>query len=994
MEEIIQQQNSSIATIFNDKLLPVFINRVTNHQEATLKIASLQKKLIAKKFTKKEEELAITALNIYKKELELLVSSCFSTLETANETLLFNDYYSSLDAHLETIDENIVRSQNKERFFSEENDSKLLKFRKEIKRSLFNTSKIPLKTANIFRKTKKEFDFWSQNIPFKNATKYYFKDDLINDLSEVIDVVHKEISEITSKYWQIDAKIDDEIQQYLSNDEDLIFSDEFLENLNAIPSLESRIETHTKSLQEIYEASVLKYTNALYKTDTMELSASFFKEEKTATYHTKVTEKVAKKESLWQNTYTVFKSDWELDIEIFIVIFKLMMEYATVENTINSRTGAIQKEIDTIRKYIETVKNTVNNADKDPEIKSTITAEIKNINKSFKKIITNATTIITNQELQTLINKFEEKTLDNIKAISTKRAISTDNNYAAPTNPSSINYISPYELIIYESWPILDDKIKEAKVGLTVKVNRFIDDINALPQVFEFNLESALSLFENVSQENTPKKVALDGLQRSIEKVDGLKNALINFSAVNSEIIEAGIQKFNKSILALTDTENIIQVRLTIAKAKSIEKSKLVKEKVVNTVTNFIPIAIGFFTLKHKQSFTYVSNLLVRTGLYKVPSNDTTDLVDFLKQAEKALDALPYVYQRLFRSETLQNEELFIGRKEGIDTLETAFDTFNNNQYGATIIIGERGAGKTSLIHYYLNKKKAFKKAVFLSPNRNCSKPNEFIDFLNTSFSKDFKTLEEWIQFFNNGNKITIVLENIQYLYFRKVNGFRVLNQLSTLISATKNSVFWIVTSAKYAFQYLDKSIQISELFAFTVELSEIDKATMTEALIKRHKISGYNLFFEKPPAAYLTKKFLKSSVDVQQEILREEFFTDINKIAKSNFKIAFMYWIRAAEKVEGSTIYMRSLKNIDTSFLNKIAPVKLLLINSILLQERLNSKEIVELSGLDEQRTLNIVNSLYVNGILTIEDGEYYVINILLFRQVTALLKSKNVIH
>jgi hypothetical protein len=994
MEEIIKQQQISIATIYSQKLLPFFTNRITAHHKAMLEIASLQKELISKSFTKKEEELAITALNIYKKKLEELVSNCFSTLEITSDTILFEDYFTSLNAHIETMDENIVRPQNKERFYSQEEDSGLLKFRKGIKRSLFNTSKIPLKTANLFRKTKKEFDFWNQTIPFKSATQYYFKSVLIHDLADIIDITNKEISEITRNYWQVDNKIDDEIQLFLSNDNDLIFSEELLENLNSIPSLESRIETHTKYLQEIYEATGIKYCEALYKADTMELSASFFNEDKTSTYHNKVSENVAKKENLWQNTYNVFKSDWELDIEIFIVIFKLMMEYSDVEDAIENRTKTIHTEIHIIQKYIESVKDTVANSNSDAEIKSTIKAEIKNINRSFKKIITNTTSVITNQEFQKLINQFEEKTLNNIKEISTKRAISTDNDYSLPTVNSSINYISPYELIIYESWPILDNKIKEAKVELTVKVNRFIDDINALPQVFEFNLESALSLFENVSQENTPKKVALDGLKRSIEKVRDLKITLNNFNAVNSEIIDDGIQKFNTSILALTDTENIVQVRLTIAKAKSIEKSKLLKEKIINNVRNFIPIAIGFGTLKYKQSSTYVTNLLVRTGLYKAPSNDTTDLADFLKEAEKALDALPYVYQRLFRSETLQNEELFIGRQEGVHTLEAAYSAFESNQYGATIIIGERGAGKTSLIHYFLNRKKIFKRTVFLSPDRNCSEPNEFIAFLNTSFSQNFETLEEWIQFFNSGKKRTIVLENIQYLYFRKVNGFRVLSQLSALISATKNSVFWIVTSAKYAFQYLDKSIQISEQFAYSVELGEIDKATMKEALIKRHKISGYNLFFEKPPAAYLSKKFLKSSTDVQQEILREDFFTDINKIAKSNFKIAFMYWIRAAEKVEGSTIYMRSLKNIDTSFLNKIAPVKLLLINSILLQERLNKDEIVELSGLDEQRTLNMVNSLYENGILTIEDEEFYIVNILLFRQVTALLKSKNVIH
>ena len=767
-----------------------------------------------------------------------------------------------------------------------------------------------------------------------------------------------------------------------------------LENLSSITSLETRIETHTKSLQKIFEATFSKYTDSLYKAGTMELSASFFNEQKIATYHDKTSEKIAKKEMLWQNTYTVFKSDWELDIEIFIVIFKLMMMYSAVENILDKRINTIQKELDNIKNYIETVKITIDDADKEVDLKNTITAELKNLNKNFKKVIATATALITNQELPAIINQFEENTLESLKNISTKRAISTDNDYAKPIANSAINYISPYELIIYESWPVLDAKIKEAKVELTIKVNSFIDEINGLSQVLGFNLESALSLFENVSEENTPKKVALDGLERSIEKVEHLKSSLGNFNSENSEIVEAGVQKFNKRILALTDTENIIRIRLTIAKAKSIEKSKLFKQKVVNNVRNFVPIAIRYFKLKYKKSVTYFKNILIRTGLYKEPSNDTTDLASSLKQSEKALDALPYVYQRLFRSETLKNEELFIGRSEGIQTLETAYNTFQNNQYAATIIIGERGSGKTSLIHYFLNKKNAFKDAVFLSPKRNCSNPNEFITFLNDAFSKDFETLAQWIHFFNSGQKRTIVLENIQYLYFRKVNGFSVLNQLSTLITATKNSVFWVITCAKYAFQYLDKSIQISELFAFTAELSEIDKATMTKALIKRHKISGYNLFFEKPPAAYLTKKFIKSSTSVQQEILREEFFTDINKIAQSNFKIAFMYWIRAAVKVEGSTIFMRSLKNIDTSFLNKIAAVKLLLLNSILLQERLTSEEIIELSSLDEQRTLNVINSLYENGILTIEDEEFYIVNILLFRQITTLLKSKNVIH
>ena len=67
---------------------------------------------------------------------------------------------------------------------------------------------------------------------------------------------------------------------------------------------------------------------------------------------------------------------------------------------------------------------------------------------------------------------------------------------------------------------------------------------------------------------------------------------------------------------------------------------------------------------------------------------------------------------------------------------------------------------------------------------------------------------------------------------------------------------------------------------------------------------------------------------------------------------------------------------------------------NSILLQERLSLQDIVELSNLNEQQTKNIVHALFENGLLTMDNEKFYMINIFLYRQITTLLKSKNVIH
>jgi hypothetical protein len=999
MEEIISQQQQTLLALYTERLLPVFFNKITAHSEVILKIENLQKKLTSKNFDKKEKSVIIKDLNFYKSELENFILNYFSGLKLDKE-LLFDDYYTALDTHLSTLDVTLKRTQNKERFIGLETDSKTLKFRKSIKKSVFNLSKMPLKAGNVFRKAKKEVVFWQQEIPLRNSTEYYFKSEITNNVRVVIDDIYKEISEITNKYWAIDRKIDDAIEQFIENEIPLTFSDELFSDVNAIPSLNSRIEKHKIAFIKVYNTIALKYSNALYKADTIELSANFFSTQKINNYQKNIQEKYQKDSTLWQNTFNVLESDWELDIEIFKIIFNVLSRYTTLENTIENRTTNISKEIGEIKNYISDVKVTIEAAKTTSSIKTTIANELKNLNKSFKKIIEKTTNCITNQELPLQINQFEESVLNLLQTLSKKRVISSDTDYATKTTSSSINYISPYELVTYQSWPILTEKIKQAKLELNLKVTSFIDDINALSQVSEFNLESALSLFEsddsleNSAKENTPKDVALEGLERSIDKIEDFRNTLANLSISNAEILLPSIYKFTKSILELTDTENITEIRLTIAKAKSIEKSKLLKEKVINNVKNFIPVALLFIKTKYTKSVAYVKNILLRTGLYKEPTDVTSDLSKFLKQAEEALDELPFVYQRLFRSETLQNEALFFGRTEALKKLQTAYKSFHKNQYAATVIIGERGSGKTSLIHHFLSKNNKIPKAVFLSSAINTSESNEFINFFKTSFDKDFNTIQEWIEFFKTGKKRTIVLENIQYLYFRKVGGFKVLYELSSLISATKNNVFWIVTSAKYAFQYLDKSIQISELFAYTIEMNAIDKETIKEALIKRHKISGYNLHFKKPPVAYLSKKFLKSTEEVQQDILKEEFFSDINKIAQSNFRIAFMYWIRSTIKVSGSTIYMRSLKTIDTSFLNKIEPAKLLLLNSILLQERLNMDDIVELSSLDTQQTKNIVHSLFEKGLLTKDDGEFYTINIFLYRQITSLLKSKNVIH
>ena len=997
MEENIQEQGSIIKAFYEEKLFPVLFKRILDHQEAIIEIEALQKALIHSKYSGKNKIEVLSDFANYKQVLDTLINNYFDFDEVVftEEGVFFNEYYTLLNTHINSLDMSIVRAQNSERFNTQESDSKLLKFKKGIKCNVFKLSKLPVKFVNIFRKNKKEIHFWNHTVPFQNITQHYFKSELIKEVTLVVNNINKEISEITNSYWLTDKAIDEKIIEFINEENPLIFSEEKFNTEKTLPELNERIEKHKQALDKVFENTLISYADAIYKVDTFELPSSCFNIKRISQAFSGINRSVLKNYQQWINTYNVLSSDWELDIEIYITIFKILTQHLIVNEKIIERASIINCELDNIRLYIDNAKQEIDNATTTVEIKKSIVDELNNSGKNFKKIIKTTATCISNQELAVLINEFEEATLGILKSISTKRAISVNTDYSVPTVSTAMNYISPYELITYESWPMLAQKIKKAKVETAVKLNDFIDDVNALGQVSDFNLESALSLFDTVSQDHTPKMVALEGFKRTTDKIEDLKALITNVNLDTNELLTPGIEKFNKSILALTDTENIIEIRLTIAKAKSIEKSKQLREKALNTLKNFVPIVLVAAKTTNNKVKTYIKGFLLRSGLYKEPAEITTDLSNFLKEAEKALDALPYVYQRLFRSETLQNEDLFIGRQKGLETLSLAHTAFNNEQYAATIVMGERGAGKTSLIHYFLkNNNTTIPNTIFLSPTETMSSAIKLNEFLNSSFSQNFDACNQWVDFFNEGDKKIIILENIQYLYCRKVNGFEALEKLSELVSSTKKSVFWIFTCSKYAYEYLNKSIQLSELFSFKVEIDDIDKETMTDALIKRHKISGYNLYFEKPPQAYLSKKFIKSATDIQQQLLREEFFSDIHKIAQSNFKIAFMYWIRSATSISGSTINMRSLKTMDLSFLNKLAPAKLMLLNIILVHDRLKLEDIITLINLDDQQVKRMIHSLYEDGLLTIDDTNYYSINILLYRQITTLLKSKNLIH
>lgn len=997
MKPEINEIQQEVSRLIAQYVHPVFNHQLQAHEEFLTKVATLQNDLIAGNSAAQSQQETFTLFLKYKQELSNTLTTYFKNLQEQNKIFPFITYQTALEDYTLRLPEEIVQVQAKERFVPQPGDRGVTKAQKRFKNFRFQLGTLPKKIANTFRKKekKKPITYWEQKIALQGIVHKQFSVAFLKEIVPLLDIISATITKTTEQFWQNDIAFDRVAGNFLQKGELLSFQDTLPVTLDTLVIEIATIRENIIAQCDLKEQKIAKETEKMLPlSGTFELRNDSFRGEEITAHKKAVENETLKKLVRWNTTFEILKDDWDVDLEIFSIALDTEIAFLKLIRTISEKSKNIAALFQTSESFLTEISTKITNSDRREALKSNLQQEIKKIHKEYTTNIADPLLAdFEKYEVVPKIDQFEKIQRKRIANISTRRAIADNIDFSKSNPPSAINYVSPNELITYESWPVLVKAIETTKVTVIATLHKIIQEINGLGQVVEFNLESALDLISDKNKNEDPKTVALEGIQRSHEKLNTVKKEILAMDTTISELLREKITAFNEKVLSFTQNENILNVRLTIAKAKSIEKSKELRQRVKNKIIYAVPLALGFVRTKYRVGSVYVKSHLAKLGWLPKPAEATAASSDFLLEAQKSLEKLPFVYQRLFKSDTVHNEGFFTGATQEINQIDNAWQYYLNDRYATVLISGEQGAGKSSLVQRYFQKNPARFTTKTLCVTDTIATDTHFYEFLSIEFSTTIHNLEEAITFFTSKPKQIIILENLQYLYLKKVKGFEVVHTLTELIAQTHLQVFWLVTSSKYAFQYLEKTLQLSESFSHVITVDNSTDAVMIDAIEKRHRVSGYNLFFEEPPKAYLTKKYEKASDVEKQELLKTEFYKDLNKIASGNFKIAFIYWLRSVANVKNSTIHMRSLKTIDLAFISKSSVPKTHVLNAILHHEKLNLSQISSITGMDLSSARNVVRALFENGLL-VEKETYYAINILLYRQIINLLKSKNFIH
>lgn len=888
-------------------------------------------------------------------------------------------------------------------------DHPLVFFAKLFENTRISTNTIFKKGLNFFRILFKKqpadlTTFRRRRIPFRNMAQHYLQHHFLQKNHELLQLMMKSRSELLLELWTLDDKVDDIFQDFLQKDQQ-VDSLHLFDDLKADELFESIKGRSQDTLNEIKTMAAMMRHKAMQEfdaafsiVDTLELPSSKFNPQRVKRTLDGFKQNFSQKESAWKNTHFTLYDDWTVDVEITLLYYSVYDAYNQMTERVKAFIATdLAGSFDDIRKFIKEANTDISKSETTKKaITETLTISRKNINNILiDKLLSQNIEKLTacfDDDFEQLINK----TLQLVEKVSDKRAFIRSRNYLRGISSREISWISPRELLNFEALPRFRNKVNGISQQIEQQLEKARVHLLGLGTVCDFSLESAIIMLEQ--KEGSAKKAlktSQDGLERALAHLLSVEDIVEKIHQTISDDLSDTIIEFNNNILKLKDTENIFELNLKIVRIKTLEKSRQYKAKTIAFFKQLVPKGVLIFKEIKYKSIRAGRELGARIGLAQEKKQVSFELSEFIGQTQATLKKLPYVYQRLYQLNPTDEDRFFVNREKEIKKLEEALDNWNKDRFITVALIGVKGSGITSLINYFLRHNKTELKLLRKNLDSKIYLTRHYFDFFNRLIGEqNFETNEQIIEYLNTSSEShIIVIENMHHMFLKRVHGFDCHSMFFDLMSNTMKKVLWIGTYTPHAWEYLDKTIFITNYFTNEIYLEPLNAKTIAEIIFKRNRLSGYHIDFQPNKDNLENKSFLKMNDIDRQKYLHKQYFDHLSRMSSGNITLAQLYWLRSTKKVSDEAIEIGALTEIDFSFIKSLSGDDLFTLQALILHDGLTLEDFSLMIGKPQNAARNMLIPMLEKGLL-IRPKEKFNINPIIFSPLAAYLTSRNFIN
>ncbi|MBN1996990.1 ATP-binding protein [candidate division KSB1 bacterium] len=877
--------------------------------------------------------------------------------------------------------------------------------------------KIKIRMRKLFNKPPVDQFFPERTILVHSFLKNYFEIPvagfLLNYwqqfLQQVATQIHQ-IHETTQRMIDGVLVLQNVTGQHLKPEQEQVLS-----NLQQIRAQRPSINMYHRMLDRFKKETCEQYNSFIAQlnkdieynweyTGTFVLPAKKLREPKTNARWKDLDENFNRCKSSWIWHFKGEASDWKKDLDLLWLQVQILQ---ICEITIDAIKTKIKEQIlpnleeshamlsTSLKRFLR------KNLKKGTDLKAEILAETRTMLRLLRKEKLPLTIDALRQAH--LLKRFDDyfsRVKHTVEQLSDRHTIFRHQDLAGLPPDSKLVDIPLKALVLDDIYPDLTKGFEAFSRDLQKKIDKIARDVSEIDQIVDFNLQSAYELLENsegVDSFRQAQNVVVQGYERA-------RNQLASLVEQNLDIIEFGATKlkkitieFHNQIQLLSSNEKIIALKLRVAKARTQEEFKSYRKKVINSIKSSFPSLLAFLSRNFKKIREKYKKFRRITGLIPVSSDVEEKLSQYISKTQQRISTLPYVYERLFRIQSLSDERFFEGRMNELERLQQDFDEWRNGRYGLTALVGEKGSGKTTLLNFavvMIYKNLPIKKVEFSEFSLGAEE-NLFIFLQKVFQEKDVANLDELEnRFIILERQRIIIVEDIQNLFLRKVDGFDTLERFLLFISRTHEKIYWIITCTLYSWRYLDKVVNLSKFFRRVIYLSGLTSNDIENIVLKRHRVSGYQLEFKVGEETIQSKKFKKLTTDEsRQEYLKDLYFKQLHNLAAGNISVTMMFWLGAIIKIEQDKMIISAEMDHDFSFLDQLPLDELFTLAALLQHEMMSIDEHAKVFRQDHRASMLLLNRMTNRGVLYEKSNGSYQINLLLYRAVVRTLSRKNII-
>jgi len=517
-----------------------------------------------------------------------------------------------------------------------------------------------------------------------------------------------------------------------------------------------------------------------------------------------------------------------------------------------------------------------------------------------------------------------------------------------------------------------------------------------MDEILEYNLEGGLNLLRENTQKNLKQQVVevtTGGLERVSQNVTEITENLHEQIDLNIREFDQIIAEMQEDVRELADNEKVLALKIRLTRAKTKTRIKEKRQEIWSKILSFIPTVLGMLRKVIRRVREKYARVQEITGLSQVDSASETSLTQYLTSVEKKIGAMPYIYQRLFRIEPLNDRKFFVGREKVLRSFQDDLDDFKKGYQPVTALIGEKGSGKTTVLN--LAKQDIFIgfSCIELDFTETAASEKALVDALVPAFAlPSINTIAEITNLINGDTRQRIcIIENIHNLFLRTMDGFEAIHLLILLMSKTRNKIYWIVSCGLYAWDYLDRALQLSSFFKQIIFLKELKREQIQQMILDRHQISGYSINFI-PSARILRSRQYKKLISETEkyEYLQGLFFERLSDAAEGNVRVGIYLWLSAIESFTETAIDIPAETNFNLHLLSLLPPGYFFSLAGLIQHEYLTEAEHAEIFNQSVDDSGMMLEQLVKRGLI-IKTEEKYSVHPFFYRAVVKSLKYRN---